>query len=249
MEAALGDFIYRNFDGIVSRKEFLSYEKSVVEFISLIIYYYHKMNERLFEVVYKWTEHQVMAQKDIEEDEIFNVLKDVKDEFCATFLPISSLDKKMMSIDFLMNIVDKFCATFPPISSLGKKMMSIDFLMNIVVENGFDLTPAEFCSVYIKLCRGDFYYRYREKSYFKDVYFLAEKQALKKQEMDPDENFNLYDSVKALLSKVIPLVEFSKMDKTFVMDFVVAKGILTKEEASQFYCEPTYFTFRSNHPK
>uniref|UniRef100_A0AC35FWR3 BACK domain-containing protein n=1 Tax=Panagrolaimus sp. PS1159 TaxID=55785 RepID=A0AC35FWR3_9BILA len=209
MEAALKDFIYRNFDGIISTKEFLSYEKSVVQYLSLIDYSHHKKNERLFEAVYKWTEQQIMAQKDledIEEGEIFDVLKEVKNEFCATF---------------------------PHISSLDKTMMSIDFLMNFVVENGFDLTPAEFNAVYKKLCGGGFglRYYYGEKSYFKDVYFLAKKQALKKQEMDFDENFSLADSVKSILSKVIPLVEFSKMDKTFVMDFVVAKGILTKEEA------------------
>uniref|UniRef100_A0A914PEN4 BTB domain-containing protein n=1 Tax=Panagrolaimus davidi TaxID=227884 RepID=A0A914PEN4_9BILA len=100
------------------------------QFLCFLYIGYCKLNgENIFPLIdiSECYEHQVMAQKDIEEGEIFNVLNDVKDEFCATF---------------------------PHISSLNKTMMSIDFLMNIIVENGFDLTPAEFITVYEKLCRG-----------------------------------------------------------------------------------------------
>uniref|UniRef100_A0A914XYM9 Uncharacterized protein n=1 Tax=Panagrolaimus superbus TaxID=310955 RepID=A0A914XYM9_9BILA len=61
---------------------------------------------------------------------------------------------------------------------------------------------------------------YGYNSSFERTYKLAQKLAFKKQEMFPEENFILRDSINALLVDVWPNVEFSKMDKVFLTDFI-----------------------------
>uniref|UniRef100_A0AC35F7C9 BACK domain-containing protein n=1 Tax=Panagrolaimus sp. PS1159 TaxID=55785 RepID=A0AC35F7C9_9BILA len=61
----------------------------------------------------------------------------------------------------------------------------------------------------------------------------AEKQALQKQKMSSDaETFNIADCIKADLIEVIPNASFNRMEKSFLMNFVVAKGIITEEQAN-----------------
>uniref|UniRef100_A0AC35FWJ3 BTB domain-containing protein n=1 Tax=Panagrolaimus sp. PS1159 TaxID=55785 RepID=A0AC35FWJ3_9BILA len=185
MKGALKEFVKYNLYKIINNERFLSYKKSVIEFIVNSINYHQKNYETLFEAVYKWTEHQVLKQKNAN-DKNFDLLEAVKDE---------------------------------------------------LLEKGIFLSPDEFKSIYERIRRsGDVRFCFNsvydiaeeqdgEKSYFKDVYFLAENQALQKQKMNPNESFNLADSIKADLAKVIPNVEFYIMDKTFVMDFIISKGI------------------------
>uniref|UniRef100_A0AC34G0Y3 Uncharacterized protein n=1 Tax=Panagrolaimus sp. ES5 TaxID=591445 RepID=A0AC34G0Y3_9BILA len=62
---------------------------------------------------------------------------------------------------------------------------------------------------------------------------MAEKLALKKQEMDPEECFNLADSIKAYLVDVFPHIDFQKMDNSFLTDFIVSNQIISEEQANQ----------------
>uniref|UniRef100_A0AC35G9J1 BTB domain-containing protein n=1 Tax=Panagrolaimus sp. PS1159 TaxID=55785 RepID=A0AC35G9J1_9BILA len=65
------------------------------------------------------------------------------------------------------------------------------------------------------------------------IYELAEKQALQNQKMSSDgENFNTADSIKADLAEVLLFVRFYKMKQYFLTNFIVAKGIITEEQAS-----------------
>uniref|UniRef100_A0A914PG54 BTB domain-containing protein n=1 Tax=Panagrolaimus davidi TaxID=227884 RepID=A0A914PG54_9BILA len=96
-------------------------------------------------------------------------------------------------------------------------MMSFKFMKDFVVEKGFLLSPAEF-KQYFK-CRQN--RCYTESGLVEFIYELAEKQALQKQKMAPnDENFNTADSIKADLSEVLPIVKFHKINQEFLTDFV-----------------------------
>uniref|UniRef100_A0A914PMD8 BTB domain-containing protein n=1 Tax=Panagrolaimus davidi TaxID=227884 RepID=A0A914PMD8_9BILA len=107
--------------------------------------------------------------------------------------------------------------------------MTYDFLINFVVEKGFFLSSDELekFSCYFRVdCEN-------EESFVKAVYELAEKQALKKQKMIPDgQSFSVADSIKADLAGIIPKIKFNKLKKSFLIDFVVANGILSEEQAN-----------------
>uniref|UniRef100_A0A914YV02 Uncharacterized protein n=1 Tax=Panagrolaimus superbus TaxID=310955 RepID=A0A914YV02_9BILA len=118
------------------------------------------------------------------------------------------------------------------IPNLKFSEMSFEFLTNFVVEKGFVLSPTElrqFFCIRIKNC-----FKSLEDD-IKVTYELAEKQALKKQEMFPEENFNLRDEINALLVDVIPRVKFSIIDNTFLTDFGVANGIISEEQADHIF--------------
>uniref|UniRef100_A0AC34FY11 BTB domain-containing protein n=1 Tax=Panagrolaimus sp. ES5 TaxID=591445 RepID=A0AC34FY11_9BILA len=106
--------------------------------------------------------------------------------------------------------------------------MRWEFLMNIVVEKGCFLSPFELYDFFL-ISRK---YSVNEQKLFKNVYDLAEKQLLQKQEMSP---IDLIESVKADLAKIIPLARYYKMEQSFLMDFIVPKRILTAEEASHVF--------------
>uniref|UniRef100_A0A914Z0K6 Uncharacterized protein n=1 Tax=Panagrolaimus superbus TaxID=310955 RepID=A0A914Z0K6_9BILA len=93
--------------------------------------------------------------------------------------------------------------------------MSFEFLTNFVVEKGFVLSPMEMLQFFLNRKQ-----QYHRKVSLQQTYELAEKQALKKQEMFLEENFNLRDEINALLVDVIPRVKFSLIDQTFLTDFV-----------------------------
>uniref|UniRef100_A0A914P913 BTB domain-containing protein n=1 Tax=Panagrolaimus davidi TaxID=227884 RepID=A0A914P913_9BILA len=124
-------------------------------------------------------------------------------------------------------VKNKLITEFPHVYSFGGTAMSQKFLMNFLVEKGFHFSPNDLEDLYGTLYNRD------EDANFKLIYELAEKQALQKQKMSSDgENFNIADSVKADLAEVLPLVKFYKMKQKFLTNFVVAKGIITAEQAS-----------------
>uniref|UniRef100_A0AC34G6P4 Uncharacterized protein n=1 Tax=Panagrolaimus sp. ES5 TaxID=591445 RepID=A0AC34G6P4_9BILA len=120
----------------------------------------------------------------------------------------------------LLEAIKTELSTILPLIKFSK--MSREFLINFVIEKGFFLSSDEMLHMYSDYA-------------FESTYELAAKQALKKQEMFPEENFNLINSIKASLVKVIPQIKFFKMEKNFLMDFVVAKGIITEEQANHVF--------------
>uniref|UniRef100_A0A914PNE9 BTB domain-containing protein n=1 Tax=Panagrolaimus davidi TaxID=227884 RepID=A0A914PNE9_9BILA len=201
MKGALEVFIRCNLDQIVSNERFSSSGKPVVEFMSSINLYIQKQKESVFEAVYKWTEYQVLKQKNAE-DGNFNLLEAVRDEVSVAF---------------------------PHIYDMDKSAMNYGFLMDFMVKKGFYLSPNELKILYERYRKNDVPIEDRP---FKIVYELAEEQALQRQKLASDgENFNLIDSIKADLSEVIKIAKFYEMDKSFLMNFVVAKGIITAEQA------------------
>uniref|UniRef100_A0A914QC93 BTB domain-containing protein n=1 Tax=Panagrolaimus davidi TaxID=227884 RepID=A0A914QC93_9BILA len=212
MEIALEVFICSNFDEITKAEKLFSYEKPFMDFLSSINY----SNEKVFEVVYKWTEHQIMKRKkDASENKNFDLLKVVKDELLLKF---------------------------PKIYSLDKTKMEFGFLMNFILEKGFLISPFEFKTLFTKPSH------LTEDDRFNFVYELAEKQALQKQKMSSDsENFNIVDSIKADLSEVFKIVKFIRMNVTFLMDFVVEKGIfLSANEIKAIYSADEIYIMNFN---
>uniref|UniRef100_A0A914PWT4 BTB domain-containing protein n=1 Tax=Panagrolaimus davidi TaxID=227884 RepID=A0A914PWT4_9BILA len=186
MNGALQYFFSRNLENVISNKRFLSYKKPFVEFLSTID---HCSKEKIFEAVYKWTEHQMMMQS-TEKNQKFNFLEAVKNKLITEFPHVYSFKSTKMSQKFLMDFLDEL------------KDLYERFLIR-----------SEFAN-------------------FKQIYELAEKQALQKQKMSSEgENFNIVDSIKADLSEVLPIVKFYKMEQNFLTNFVVAKGIITAEQA------------------
>uniref|UniRef100_A0AC35FX77 Uncharacterized protein n=1 Tax=Panagrolaimus sp. PS1159 TaxID=55785 RepID=A0AC35FX77_9BILA len=105
MEDTLKFFICSNFDEITKAEKLFSYEKPFMYLLSSVNYSY----EKLFEVVYKWTQHQITRnitkKKDAEENENFNLLEAVKDELLLSFPKIYYKDKTKMEHGFLMNFI------------------------------------------------------------------------------------------------------------------------------------------------
>uniref|UniRef100_A0A914QS09 BTB domain-containing protein n=1 Tax=Panagrolaimus davidi TaxID=227884 RepID=A0A914QS09_9BILA len=182
LKAAIKHFVTYNFKEVVSNKRFLSYKKPFVEFMSSFDYC---SKEKIFEAVYKWTEHQVMKQ---------------------------TTDKNQ-KFDRLEAVKNKLITEFPHLLFL--------------VEKGFHLSPNELKDLYGRFHNRD------EDTKFKLIYEMAEKQALQEQKMSSDrEKFNIVDSIKADLSEVLLIVKFYKMEQNFLINFVVAKGFITAEQAS-----------------
>uniref|UniRef100_A0A914PZP8 Uncharacterized protein n=1 Tax=Panagrolaimus davidi TaxID=227884 RepID=A0A914PZP8_9BILA len=133
---------------------------------------------------------------------------------------MQSKKKQELSPDANFNLVDSIKADLAEIiPSVDFSRMTKKFLMNFVAAKGFLLTPAEFAKI--------LHFKGYDNVDF--VYELAEKQALKKQEIFPNENFSLTNSIKADLSGVISSTEWYKIEKC--ADFFVAKGIVTKVQA------------------
>uniref|UniRef100_A0A914PTK1 BTB domain-containing protein n=1 Tax=Panagrolaimus davidi TaxID=227884 RepID=A0A914PTK1_9BILA len=93
-------------------ERFLSSKKSFVDFLSSVntssrYSLNFLLEEKVFRAVYKWTENQVMKQKDAD-DKNFDLLEAVKDELRKTFPLIFSMEKSKMSKDFLMHFMGTF---------------------------------------------------------------------------------------------------------------------------------------------
>uniref|UniRef100_A0A914YSH2 Uncharacterized protein n=1 Tax=Panagrolaimus superbus TaxID=310955 RepID=A0A914YSH2_9BILA len=99
----------------------------------------------------------------------------------------------------------------PNVKFSSMKFKSLHF----AVEKGYYLTSAELSQFFLYHDRC-----YRREESFKNTYELAETQSLKKQEMFPDENFDLATSINAYLVDVIPHVKFSTMSCDFLTKFV-----------------------------
>uniref|UniRef100_A0A914QPI9 BTB domain-containing protein n=1 Tax=Panagrolaimus davidi TaxID=227884 RepID=A0A914QPI9_9BILA len=103
MEYALKVFVCSNFDEITKAEKLFSYEKPFMDLLSSINY----PMEEVFEVVYKWTEHQVMKQKDAEENDNFDLLEVVKKELLLNFPKVYFMDKTKMEHGFLVNFIQR----------------------------------------------------------------------------------------------------------------------------------------------
>uniref|UniRef100_A0AC35G4C0 Uncharacterized protein n=1 Tax=Panagrolaimus sp. PS1159 TaxID=55785 RepID=A0AC35G4C0_9BILA len=118
---------------------------------------------------------------------------------------------------------------------MDKSAMNYESLISFMVKKGFHLSPIELKTLYE---------RYSNRP-FKIVYYLPEKQALQRQKLASDgENFNLSDSIKADLSEVTKTAKFYQMQNSFLMNFVVAKGIITAEQAS--HVDDTRVSIKNN---
>uniref|UniRef100_A0AC34FWZ8 BTB domain-containing protein n=1 Tax=Panagrolaimus sp. ES5 TaxID=591445 RepID=A0AC34FWZ8_9BILA len=147
------------------------------------------------------------------------------------------MKKKAAADDENFNLLEAIKAELKTILPLYKfSEMSFDFLMNFFFEKGFDLSPAELAEYFLSNPQ------YRLEDSFKQVYELAEKQAIKKQEKFPEDSFNLHDATNAFLIEVLPHVDFCKMRPRFLTDFVVEKGYLLSpaELAAIFLSKPQY---------
>uniref|UniRef100_A0AC34GIC4 Uncharacterized protein n=1 Tax=Panagrolaimus sp. ES5 TaxID=591445 RepID=A0AC34GIC4_9BILA len=100
--------------------------------------------------------------------------------------------------------------------------------MDFVIEKGFLLSPLQLSEFFLYGNLTNI-----EQSVFKKVCDVAEKQALYYQKMNPtDESFDLVNATRAYLVDIIPHVKFYWMEKAFLKDFVVPKGIITEEQAN-----------------
>uniref|UniRef100_A0AC34FB58 BTB domain-containing protein n=1 Tax=Panagrolaimus sp. ES5 TaxID=591445 RepID=A0AC34FB58_9BILA len=95
--------------------------------------------------------------------------------------------------------------------------MKLEFLMESVVEKGLLLSATLLKDFYLQSQK---HYGNCEDA-FKDVYKLAEKQAKEEQKGSGEKAFNLVKSIKDELVVTIPVVEFYRMSKKFLNDFVV----------------------------
>uniref|UniRef100_A0A914QRD0 BTB domain-containing protein n=1 Tax=Panagrolaimus davidi TaxID=227884 RepID=A0A914QRD0_9BILA len=112
MKNAIKNFIHLNVDKVTGTERFLSSKKSFVDFLSSVntssrYSLNFLLEEKVFRAVYKWTENQVMKQKDAD-DKNFDLVEAVKDELRKTFPQIFSMDKSKMSKDFLMHFMGTF---------------------------------------------------------------------------------------------------------------------------------------------
>uniref|UniRef100_A0A914PF32 Uncharacterized protein n=1 Tax=Panagrolaimus davidi TaxID=227884 RepID=A0A914PF32_9BILA len=95
------------------------------------------------------------------------------------------------------------------------------------IENGKDylFSAAELYKILLSFDR-----KYsKEEDFFKAVYQIAEKEALKKQEASTEEIFDLTAAIKTELAPILPKIKFHEMSDKFLSEFVVAKGILSRD--------------------
>uniref|UniRef100_A0AC35FY23 BTB domain-containing protein n=1 Tax=Panagrolaimus sp. PS1159 TaxID=55785 RepID=A0AC35FY23_9BILA len=137
---------------------------------------------------------------------------------------IQQYTPEIADVNLLEVIKDELCATFPHVYFMNKTEMKYNFLLNFIVEKGFHLSPDEFKALYLK-----FHYDYSRFVYDVEKCFRCQRMALN------GEEFSVADSVKADLVKVVPIIKFYLMKENFLMDFVVAKGVITAEQASHVY--------------
>uniref|UniRef100_A0AC34G124 BTB domain-containing protein n=1 Tax=Panagrolaimus sp. ES5 TaxID=591445 RepID=A0AC34G124_9BILA len=169
----------------------------------------------------KITEDNVFALTDMAEFYGIEYLKG----FCDIFLSVTkSLLEAANVYNWAENRVKKEKAddatNFNLLEAIKAELSTI-----LPLEKGFLLSPAEMYRIF----------KIREEP-FKTVVELAERQALKKQEMSSDTaSFDLVDSVKADLACVVPHVKFYEMDKSFLTNFVAAKGIISEYQANHVY--------------
>uniref|UniRef100_A0AC35FEB4 BTB domain-containing protein n=1 Tax=Panagrolaimus sp. PS1159 TaxID=55785 RepID=A0AC35FEB4_9BILA len=78
-----------------------------------------------------------------------------------------------------------------------------------------------------------------EEMLLEAIYKLAEAQAHEKEKTAmaaaTDETFNLVNTIKADLADILPKVQFYKMNKTYLEDFVVKNGILSDDDVNHIF--------------
>uniref|UniRef100_A0A914QTS0 BTB domain-containing protein n=1 Tax=Panagrolaimus davidi TaxID=227884 RepID=A0A914QTS0_9BILA len=209
-EKRLSSFIYHNFDELIKPEKFIAFKKPFIQFMSAV-------------------EKAIVSTDESHAKRLYNRVK-YESFFKAVFKwAENQVTKREGSNDDNFNVQEAIKAELNDIlPHIEFWKMTFDFLINFVVEKGFFLSSDEL--------EKFFCFRFdceNEEDYIKSVYQLAEKQALKKQKMIPGgQSFSVADSIKADLAGIIPRIKFFKLKKSFLMDFVVEKGILSEEQAN-----------------
>uniref|UniRef100_A0A914PVS3 BTB domain-containing protein n=1 Tax=Panagrolaimus davidi TaxID=227884 RepID=A0A914PVS3_9BILA len=103
-----------------------------------------------------------------------------------------------------------------------------DTLMEFAVKHGFLFDVSSDLYKILAECRRS---DDQEQKLFETMYEIAEKKVLKKQKNNSNETFNEKDAIKEELSEFLPKIRFYLMDKKFLKDSVVAKGIISHYQA------------------
>uniref|UniRef100_A0A914QBW3 BTB domain-containing protein n=1 Tax=Panagrolaimus davidi TaxID=227884 RepID=A0A914QBW3_9BILA len=74
---------------------------------------------------------------------------------------------------------------------------------------------------------------------FQCIYEWSENQAIEKQRLSNDENFNMNDAIKTEMHELLPNIQFNKMKLYFLREFVVPRGfIFTSDELADILKNP-----------
>uniref|UniRef100_A0AC34G1B1 Uncharacterized protein n=1 Tax=Panagrolaimus sp. ES5 TaxID=591445 RepID=A0AC34G1B1_9BILA len=79
---------------------------------------------------------------------------------------------------------------------------------------------------------------------FRAVYKWGEYQAMKKQNEINNEAFDLRAAIKMELTEILPLLEFCRMSKKFLAEFVVGNGITSADNIAKIH--KVYVTMKNN---
>uniref|UniRef100_A0A914R5L0 BTB domain-containing protein n=1 Tax=Panagrolaimus davidi TaxID=227884 RepID=A0A914R5L0_9BILA len=212
---SIKSFIMNNSDKVYNNKTFIAFKKPFVEFVSSI-YRVHDSRLKRFE--------NSSVDGNRNESGFFESIYN-----WAEHQVMKQKDSNDCNVNLLEAVKAELSNILPGIKYCN---MRFDFLMNFVVEKGFILSPAEFKEIH----SGCFAYNsYHVEKRFKCIYELAEKQASQKQKISPNQDFNVVDSIKTDLTEVLSDLKFGKMGKEFLMNFVVANGIITEEQVKHVY--------------
>uniref|UniRef100_A0A914PWG7 BTB domain-containing protein n=1 Tax=Panagrolaimus davidi TaxID=227884 RepID=A0A914PWG7_9BILA len=210
LEYSLRSFIDDNFDEINKTEKFNAFKKLFIQFLFGV--------ERAF--ICSFEKDSTKVYNRVKEDEFFGAVYKWAENQVTKYE--SSNDNNFNLDDAIKVELNDFL----PHTEFWK--MTYDFLRDFVVEKGFFLSPDELKKFFLSY-RAD---GENEENVVKAAYELAKKQALKKQKLILDgQSFNVADSIKADLAGIIPQIKFCEMKKLFLMDFVVANGILSEEQA------------------
>uniref|UniRef100_A0A914XVA5 BTB domain-containing protein n=1 Tax=Panagrolaimus superbus TaxID=310955 RepID=A0A914XVA5_9BILA len=141
--------------------------------------------------------------------------------------------KEAMKDNFLLSEAVKN-ALSENLSSIKFQLMPYKFLFDFVVEKGFFLGPFDISGFAFKSIADS----ENKEDAFKNVYYLSEKQALRKHKdaIANFPNFKLIDAVKLEMLQAFHLFKFSEMDVEFLKDFIVDKGfIIFPKELRAFF--------------
>uniref|UniRef100_A0A914QL42 BTB domain-containing protein n=1 Tax=Panagrolaimus davidi TaxID=227884 RepID=A0A914QL42_9BILA len=194
----------RNLDIFLGDDLFLSVKKDIVAALSK----FHRKNaydgkeEKFFEAVCKWGEHQATVKQSAAENNDNgtqaggNLQEAIKAELTGI---LSNINYREMDLEYVIQFIEN-----------GK-----DYLFSV----------AELYKILLSFDR-----KYsKEEDFFKVVYQIAEKEALKKQEASAEEIFDLTAAIKTELAPILPKLKFHEMSDKFLTKFVVAKGILSRD--------------------
>uniref|UniRef100_A0AC35GSP4 BTB domain-containing protein n=1 Tax=Panagrolaimus sp. PS1159 TaxID=55785 RepID=A0AC35GSP4_9BILA len=179
----------RNLDVFLGDDLFLNVKKDIIEL--LLSLFSKNQEEEFFEAIYKWAEHQAIAKQVSEDGDVVASANDNLQEAIKAELTgiLSHFDFRKMRLDFFVRFIDE-----------GK---------------GFIFSAPELYKILLSLKRSP----NQEEAFFKALYQLAEKEALKKQEKSGEEIFDLSATIKAELAPFLSQVKFHQMSEKFLIEF------------------------------